>query len=108
MEEKIFSFFSGELILFVMNTFLIIILLIMNLSTRSKMKKLRNKYNTFMNGLSDRNMEQLLEECIRKVNVVGEKNRDLEVHINTIERDLLKCVQKIGIVRFNAFENVGS
>ena len=61
-----------------------------------------------MNGLSDRNMEELLETCVSSVNSVSAKNRELELEINTIERTLLQCIQKVGIVRFNAFDNVGS
>jgi len=61
-----------------------------------------------MNGLSDRNMEELLETCLGSVNSVSAKNRDIELKMNEIERTILQCVQKVGIVRFNAFDNVGS
>jgi hypothetical protein len=61
-----------------------------------------------MNGLSDRNMEELLEACISNTNAVSAKNRDIELKINGIERTVIQCVQKVGIIRFNAFDNVGS
>jgi hypothetical protein len=61
-----------------------------------------------MNGFGDKNIEELLETCIDKVTQVGIKNREIENQINSIERTLIQCVQKIGIVRYNAFENVGS
>jgi hypothetical protein len=61
-----------------------------------------------MNGLSDRNMEELLETCLSTSNSVNAKNREIELQINNIERRLLQCIQKVGIVRFNAFDNVGS
>lgn len=61
-----------------------------------------------MSGLSGQNIEQLLENCIDKVDNVISRNRDVENHINEIERNLSNCIQKIGIIRFNAFDNVGS
>jgi hypothetical protein len=81
------------------------ILLIVNVN---KTNKIKIKYKRFMNGLSDRNMEQLLENCIDSVNSVNSKNRDIELKINDLERNIIQCVQKVGVVRFNAFENVGS
>ncbi len=81
------------------------ILLIANIK---KTNKVRTKYNRFMNGLSDRNMEELLENCLSNSNLVSAKNREIELKINEIERTMLQCVQKVGIVRFNAFDNVGS
>lgn len=90
------------------NFFLILILFLMNLSNNSKLKRLRAKYNKFMNGASGINIEQLLERCLDKVNKVDEKNKSLELQINDLERNMMACVQKVGVVRFNAFDNVGS
>jgi len=101
--------FSPELIFIAAGNFiLILILFFMNLSNRAKIKKLKAKYYKFMNGLGDQNIEELLENHIEKVNEIENKNRDIENQINQIERTLMQCVQKIGVVRFNAFENVGS
>jgi len=106
--EELFGISFELLIIAGINFLLILILLIMTLSNRSKVKKLKARYEHFMRGLSDRNIEQLIDECIEKVNNVNEKNRDIEFQINRIERNLIHCVQKIGVVRFNAFDNVGS
>ena len=96
------------IIVLTVNLFFFIILLIMNLSTQSKLKKLKSKYAKFMNGLSDRNIEELLDSCIGGINHVEDKNKEIEKQINYIERNLVQCIQKVGVVRFNAFENVGS
>lgn len=110
--ENLFANISLEWIIIAsVNMFLILVLFIMNLSNRSKLKKLRQKYQNFMSGLSEngnRNIEQLLNEYIERVNEVAVKNRDIENHINHIERNVMQCIQKVGVVRFNAFENVGS
>lgn len=90
------------------NILAFIILFLMNLSNRTKLRKLRQKYNNFMNGFGDKNIEELLEEHIKIVNQVAEKNREIENHLNNIDRNLLQCTQKMGVVRYNAFDNVGS
>ncbi|MDP4091917.1 MAG: DUF4446 family protein [Bacillota bacterium] len=102
------SISTGLAIILGANFLIIIILFLMNISNRIKLKKLRQKYNKFMNGLSDRNMEELLEHCIYSVNEVKEKNREIENQIVTLNRNMIQCMQKKGIVRYNAFENVGS
>lgn len=110
--ETLFSNISLEWIVIAsVNIFLILILFIMNLSNRSKLKKMRQKYNSFMSGLSEsgsRNMEQMVQEYIERVNEVMSKNRDIENHLNYIERNVMQCIQKVGVVRYNAFDNVGS
>lgn len=108
MQEFFSDMSMGTLVLFALNFVLISILLVMNISTKSKLKKLKEKYNKFMSGLGDVDIEALLENCIDKINEMNRKGKDLENQINSIERNLLQCVQKMGIVRYNAFENVGS
>ncbi|WP_027628364.1 DUF4446 family protein [Ruminiclostridium cellobioparum] len=96
------------LILFAIAFFILIINCFMLIANIKKTNRIRTKYNRFMNGLSDRNMEELLENCLESVNSVNSRNRDIELKINEIERYLIQCIQKVGIVRFNAFDNVGS
>ncbi len=96
------------LVLFSICFALIIINCLLLFSNIKKTNRIKVKYNRFMNGLSDRNMEELLESCLESVNFVNNKNRDIDLKINEIERNLIQCIQKVGIVRFNAFDNVGS
>lgn len=100
---------SNELIILIgVNFLIILILFFMILSSKKKIKKLKNKYHKFMNGLSGANIEEVLEDCIDKTNGVIGKNKELEYQLNTIKRNMYYCVQKIGVVRYNAFDNVGS
>jgi hypothetical protein len=96
------------LVLIGFNFFLILVLLLMNASNRAKIRRLRSKYDKFMNGSNGLSIEQLLEECIDKLNDVIEKNKELEYQINSIKRNIYYCVQKVGVVRYNAFDDVGS
>lgn len=94
--------------LFAMSFVFIIINCILLIANIKKTNRVKTKYNRFMNGLSDRNMEELLETCLSSVNSVSAKNRDIEIKVNDIERTIIQTLQKVGIVRFNAFDNVGS
>jgi len=106
--EELLGISKEMFILLCINFFLIFILFIFNLSNKSKIKKLKNKYNRFMNGLSGANIEDLVLDCLDKVNDVVSKNKELDFHINEIERSMYHCIQKVGIVRYNAFDDVGS
>lgn len=105
--EGIFNISIDRLLLGI-SFFLIIILFLMNISNGAKIKKLKEKYIKFMNGLSGVNIERVLEDCLDKVNFVMDKNKEIEYQMNTIERDMYYCIQKVGVVRYNAFDNVGS
>lgn len=106
--KEFFGISLEWIILIGVNFFLIFVLFIMNLLNNAKIKKLKNKYNKFMNGLSGANIEELLEHCIDKVNGVIEKNKELDYQLNSVERNMYYCVQKVGVIRYNAFDNVGS
>lgn len=107
--NEIFDLAPQWLLLIAVNFLLIFILFLMNLSNRAKIKKLKAKYYRFMNGLSDdTNIEGILEDCLDKVKQASEKNRDLEYQINEIQRNMYYCIQKVSVVRYNAFDDVGS
>ena len=107
--QDLLSKISPELLAgIILNFLLIFILFMMNISNRLNLKKFRAKYNKLMNGAGDVNIEQLLEKCVEKVNGIELKNKEIESEINNIERNLLQCYQKLGVIRYNAFENVGS
>lgn len=95
-------------LILIVNTAMILILLIVLVITNSKLKKLSKKYKKFMNGSNNKDIEQLLLENIRLSNDTTLKNKEIENRVSSLERNLQRCVQKVGVVRYNAFEGVGS
>ncbi len=87
---------------------ILLLLLLMQILTRKKLKKFVVKYNRFMSSFGEKNIEELLEACLKKIKD-DEKdiitNRD---DIAALNKLLMRCVQKVGIIRYNAFEKVGS
>ncbi len=106
--EELLGISYQWLILIGVNFFIILLLFIMNLANRSNIKKLKSKYNKFMNGSSGASIEDVLNDCIEKANAVADKNKDIEYQLNTVRRNMYYCVQKVGVIRYNAFDNVGS
>lgn len=86
---------------------LILILLILNIVQAVKLKKLTNKYKKFMLGKNAKNLETDivgLYEDNKFIKVSLEKNNK---DIHTLYRRLESTFQKIGIVKYDAFNQMG-
>lgn len=101
---------SNELmiILIIISTMLFInfALLIYNIV---RIKNLNKRYNEFMSkiGKGD-NIAEMLSTYIQDVLNVSEENQSLKKYCKEIEKNLEKCIQKVGIVRYNSFNTTGS
>ena len=87
----------------------VIILLLLVIIMLARFAALNKRYNNFMRkiGRSD-NLEEDLETYMYKVDRVEKQNASITAQIKNIETDLTKCIQKVGIVRYNAFKDTGS
>ena len=86
---------------------LILILLILNIVQAVKLKKLTNKYKKFMLGKNAKNLETDivgLYEDNKFIKLTLEKNGK---DIHTLYRRLESTFQKIGIVKYDAFQMGG-
>lgn len=88
---------------------LIIVLIILYILNRIKLKNIQNKYNTFLNKIGKgKNIEEDLQKYMDKVNEVQKEQNQVKEEFNKINSNLEKCIQKIGIVRYTAFKDIGS
>ena len=55
-----------------------------------------------------KNIEEDLENYIYRVEKVEKQNSDLQLVCKEISNQMSGCIQKIGIVRYNAFKDTGS
>lgn len=91
--------------LLVLNVILILITIITNI----RVKNFQLKNINFMKRLGNgNNLEEMIKEYINITNYVNQKSCMIEAEIKKIEKDMMNCVQKIGVVRYNAFNDVGS
>lgn len=88
---------------------LLLILLIGFIILLIKTITLNNKYKKFMKKLGEsENLEEDLENYMYKVERVEKQNAEILGTINGLDHDLEGCIQKVGVVRYSAFQDTGS
>ena len=88
---------------------LLIVLLISYVVLIIKTSNLNKRYKQFMKKLGNgKNIEEDLENYMYRVEKVERQNSELHLICKEMVNQLSGCVQKIGIVRYNAFKDTGS
>ncbi|MCQ2968677.1 MAG: DUF4446 family protein [Clostridium sp.] len=82
--------------------FLITIVLVISVG------KLNKKYKKMMRGSKGRNIEELIHSNLDKIEEAVENSRKSLDSITGFEESLKGCVNKVAIMRYKAFEDVGS
>ena len=86
---------------------LIVVLFVMVINANMKYSRLKGSYNAFMRGKDGRTMEEsFLErfEELEELTALTMKNRSA---IRKLSEDMMSSVQKIGIVKYDAFHEMG-
>ncbi|MCR5109071.1 MAG: DUF4446 family protein [Lachnospiraceae bacterium] len=110
MDSKLFSGIGLNIdpgILFIILFILILILLIAFLMQSFKYGELRASYEAFMKGRNAATLEEEIEQLfddIARLKVGAEKNRN---DINKIIMNLRETYQRVGIVKYDAFKEMG-
>lgn len=87
------------LIIFIILTIINIILII----------NANRKYLRFMKKLGNgSNLDEMLKEYLRDVKEIKQDNTEIKAYYTKLDHDIDCCIQKIGLVRYNAFKDVGS
>ncbi|HWQ62061.1 MAG TPA: DUF4446 family protein [Negativicutes bacterium] len=89
-------------------TALIFIALIVFININMKLARLNRRYQKMMEGTSGANLESILFQHIDTVKDATAKVAALEQESRRLDGRLKYCTQKLGVVRFNAFEDTGS
>ena len=86
-----------------------IILLLLVITMMAKLSSLNKKYKKFLEKLGNgNNIEEDLETYMYRVEKVEKQNAEIVNYVKTLDEDLTRCIQKVGIVRYNAFKDTGS
>ena len=74
-----------------------------------RIKNLEDKYYSFIAKFDgNRSIEEVMNSYMKMVKNVNEDYKIIKANILNVERQLNMCVQNIGMVRYNAFDDVGS
>ena len=86
-----------------------IILVLLVITMMAKLSSLNKKYKKFLEKLGNgNNIEEDLETYMYRVEKVEKQNAEIANYVKTLDEDLTGCIQKVGIVRYNAFKDTGS
>jgi len=86
---------------------LTLLLLLAFLATASRLGRLNRLYARLTRGTSGGNLEEILREYMGTVTDVTQRMERLENAVARLGEAQLGCLQRVGIVRFDAFEDVG-
>lgn len=89
------------------NFTIVLIFFFLSIINSRKIRILSQKYKRFMQLSGEASIEKVLADCISYINEIKKSEREINVKINNIERQLIKCIQKVEIQRYRAFEEVG-
>ena len=86
-----------------------LVLIIVTVVNTISLKKTNKKYIGFMKQLGNgSNLDEMLKDYLRDVKEIKKDNSEIKAYYTKLDSDIASCIQKIGIVRYNAFRDVGS
>ncbi|MBU3190062.1 DUF4446 family protein [Clostridium bowmanii] len=107
--QSIFNFInSAQLYITIALMVIVMILIIIIIMTYSSLNKLERKYRKLMRGVNNKNLEDMVVAYLDKIDGVKEENDIMKQMYEQINAELKTCVQKTSMVRYRAFEDVGS
>ncbi len=102
------SFLHSDLFLIII-LILNIFLLIMSVISNIRIKNIHNKDKIFMEKLGNgSNIKEDLDVYMRRVGNTEEEIRKLSLYYKELDEKSKKSLQKVGIVRYNAYKDTGS
>jgi signal transduction histidine kinase len=86
----------------------VIILIFLQILNRVQINQLEKKYHRMMKGTSAKNIEEMIIEYNENVEIVHEASKKMEQLYGEVKENLEDCIQKFSVVRYRAFDDVGS
>lgn len=86
---------------------IVLILFIMNIISLVKISKLKKKYNSFMEGKDAESLEETIIARFRQVDDLKVNQELQNKDIEALKTNILKTYQKFGLVKYDAFNEMG-
>ncbi len=84
-----------------------LIMLIMLIVTMAKNSSLKKKYKIFMDGENGKNLEKAILDKFAAIDSLEENVDEIYKSIKAINSQLVTAYQKIGLVKYDAFKEIG-
>ena len=86
-----------------------IVLLVVLLFVLLMYFRLNNEYKSFMKKMGKGNdIPEMLKKYLDDVSMIKRDNSEIKAYYTKLDSDISSCIQKVGLVRYNAFRDVGS
>ena len=85
-----------------------LLLLITTIILLVSVNKVEKKYRKMMRGMNNKNLEEVINSNLDNIDVALNNSKESLERCEKIAEDLKSCVNKVAIMRYKAFEDVGS
>lgn len=86
---------------------LIIVLFVLYVNVTLKYNRLKSSYNTFMKGKDGKTLEDSMKERVEEIESILKVTKQNRMEIKEINKKLDRNYQKVGIVKYDAFNEMG-
>ncbi|MBQ8804085.1 MAG: DUF4446 family protein [Tyzzerella sp.] len=108
MESKILTALGIDPgIIFIVMLVLIIVLFVLVINANMKYGRLKSSYNSFMKGKDGRTLEDSIFERFDELDELTELALKNRASIKKINEEMLSNFQKVGILKYDAFHEMG-
>lgn len=87
---------------------IILLLFILVIVLLKSVNRLENRYRKLMRGTSSKNLEELLVSELESIEKANKNSKQALDRCDEMREKIKDCVQKVAIMRYKAFEDVGS
>jgi hypothetical protein len=95
-------YISGGLLLLVLILFIVIIV------NRKSIKRIENRLKKLTRGIDNVNIEELVKSYMDRVESSASETKEVKKLYLDIQGKVNQCIQNVSIIRYKAFEDVGS
>lgn len=107
--QSIINFINNSQVYIILSLMiLVLILIILIIITYASLNKLENRYRKLMRGVNNKNLEDMVMSYLDRIDEVKDENEVMKQMYEQINGELKTCVQKTSMIRYKAFDNVGS
>ena len=85
-----------------------LLLFIITIILLVSVKKLESKYQKMMCGVDNKNLEHVIEDNLGNVEKALNRSQEAIDEYKNISEELKGCINKVSIIRYKAFEDIGS
>jgi len=107
--QSIINFINNKQIYIIIGLIILVfILMIIIIITYTSLNKIETRYRKLMRGVNKKNLEDIVVSYLDKIEEVKEQNDIMKEMYEQINEKLTTCVQNTSMIRYKAFEDMGS